>query len=207
MVAPAAANGIHPDQRWLQLLNPPDHQYYLDTAQAGGPLRALMLAACVFIAFALFQQLVDLVAIYTNLIVSWSASNSLRSDLALHCLRLDMSFHKRFTPGEIIERVDGDINQLGSFFAQLPIMVLGNSMLIIGILVMLFRVNPALGGGMLLYTLATLIVLSLIQNPTTSRWAAERQASAEQYGFIEEHISGAEDSEPSAQSHMLFGIC
>ena len=35
--------------------------------------------------------------------------------------------------------------------------------------------------------------MGVIQKLAVPRWAAERQASAEQFGFIEERISGAEE--------------
>jgi hypothetical protein len=38
-------------------------------------------------------------------------------DLTLHCLRLDMAFHHARTPGQMIERVDGDVGLLGNFFS------------------------------------------------------------------------------------------
>jgi ATP-binding cassette subfamily B protein len=71
--------------------------------------------------------------------------------------------------------------------------VAGNGLLVLGILAMLFRENPWVGLGMVAYTLATLLVLRAIQKLAVPRWAAERQASAELYGFIEERISGAEE--------------
>ena len=46
---------------------------------------------------------------------------ALRADLAEHCLYLDMSFHNARTPGEMIERVDGDVNVLANFFSLLAL--------------------------------------------------------------------------------------
>ena len=192
----------------LQLVNPQVIRYFLDTAGSGGPRRALLLSAAAFIFFALFRQGINLVSIYLNQLVSWSATNRLRTDLARHCLKLDLSFHKRHTPGELIDRVDGDINRLGNFFAQLSPRLLGNSLLVVGILALLMREDPRVGGGMLLYTAVTLVVLGLIQRPAAARWAAERQASAEKISFLEERISGVEDlravgAEPYALNRLL----
>ncbi len=188
----------------LQLLNPQVIRYFLDTAESGGSERALVLAAILFISFALFQQLIDLAANFVNLKVSWSATNRLRSDLVLHCLKLDMPFHKDHTPGEMIERIDGDVNQLGNYFSQFTIRILGNALLIAGILVMLFREDVRIGVGLLAYTLFTLFALGLIQKPATRRWEAVRQASAEQYGYTEERISGSEEIRAcGAEAHAL----
>ena len=42
-------------------------------------------------------------------------TNQLRTNLATHCLQLDMPFHHRHTPGALIERIDGDVGQLERF--------------------------------------------------------------------------------------------
>ena len=177
----------------LQLLNPQVIRYFLDTASSGGSRRALLLAAALFLTFALLQQGVDLLVIYLNQRVSWSAANRLRAELALHCLKLDMAFHKKHTPGELIERVDSDIRQMGDFFSQFAPRLVGNSLLVLGILALLLREDLLLGGGMLLYTAITVSVLGVIQRPAAARWAAERQASADKFSFIEEHLAGVED--------------
>ncbi|MBE0699056.1 MAG: ABC transporter ATP-binding protein, partial [Anaerolineaceae bacterium] len=177
----------------VQLINPQVLRYFLDTAQASGPLRSLYTAAGVFLAFAILQQVMSLAAHYTAAMVGWASTNRLRSDLALHILRLDMPFHKSHTPGELIERVDGDVTQLSNYLSMFSVNVVGNGLLVVGILALLFRENTWVGLGLLAYILLTLLVLRSIQKLAVPRWAAERQAGAMLYGFIEERISGAEE--------------
>lgn len=177
----------------LQLTNPQIIRYFIDTAQSGGSQQALILAASLFIIFSILRGLIDLGATYLSSLVSWAATNRLRADLLFHILQLDLSFHKDFTPGELIERVDGDVNQMNSFFSQLFIRLLGNGLLVLGILVAMFFIDLWVGWAMVIYTVLTLVVLSLIQRPAVPRWNAERQASSEMFGTIEEYISGAEE--------------
>src|SRR4029453_11692701 len=102
----------------IKLLNPQVLRYFLDAAQAGGgTLRRLSTAAVLFLAFAILQQVMTLVTQYTAALVGWSSTNRLRADLALHILRLDMPFHKSHTPGELIDRVDGDVTRLSNFLS------------------------------------------------------------------------------------------
>jgi ATP-binding cassette, subfamily B, bacterial len=177
----------------LELLNPQVIRFFLDTAESGGPQRALYLAAAVFIGVSLAQRGVGLSSRYVSEIVGWAATNALRRDLALHCLRLDMVFHKQHTPGELIERIDGDVTALANFFSAFVARVLGNALLVAGILFVLYRENAVVGLGLTLYTLATLVVLRVIQPSAVARWTASRAAEADLFGFIEERISGAED--------------
>ena len=104
-----------------------------------------------------------------------------------------MSFHKKRTPGELIERIDGDVTALANFFSRFVVNVLGNAVLVIGILVLLFREDARVGAGLALYTVVTLLALRAVQNVAVARWTAERQADAELFGFVEERISGTED--------------
>src|SRR5437764_11880029 len=159
----------------LQLVNPQLIRYFIDTTQAHGPLGTLLIAAGLFIAIALVQRVVAFCSTYVAENVGWTASNALRADLALHCLRLDMSFHKKRTPGEMIERIDGDVTALANFFSHVVIKVLGNATLIIGILLLLLHVDWRVGLGLTMYCVLTVVVLSLLQNITVRKWAAERQ--------------------------------
>jgi len=191
----------------IKLINPQVLRYFLDTAQAGGAPNRLTRAAGVFLTFAIFQEAMRLATQYTAAQVGWSSTNHLRADLALHLLRLDMPFHKSRTPGELIDRADGDVTQLSNFLSIFTVNVVGNGLLVVGILVMLFRENTWLGLGMVAYTLVTLWVLRFIQQLAVPRWAAERQASAMLYGYIEERISGAEEIRAAgAESYVMHGL-
>src|SRR5581483_7876480 len=118
----------------LQLVNPQILRYFIDTAQAGGALRALLLAASLFVLVALVQQGFSVGATYIGELIGWTASNALRADLLQHALRLDMRFHNSRSPGELIERIDGDVTALANFFSQFVLRVLGNGVLLLGIL-------------------------------------------------------------------------
>ena len=100
----------------LQLANPQILRRFLDIALAGGAMATLTNLAIWFILIALLQQAMAIGVTYLGENVGWTATNLLRYDLARHCLRLDLSFHNEHTPGEMIERIDGDINALSQFF-------------------------------------------------------------------------------------------
>jgi ATP-binding cassette, subfamily B, bacterial len=177
----------------FQLASPQIIRFFLDSAQAGENQRVLLLAAAAFIAFALGHRLLDLLAGYASDRVSWTATNRLRRDLTLHVLRLDMPFHKQHTPGELIERIDGDVTGLANFLSAFVIRAAGSAVLLAGILLLLYREDLLAGGVMTVYILITLALLQGIQRIAIPAHKAARQAAAEQYGFMEERISGVED--------------
>ncbi|MCX7670976.1 MAG: ABC transporter ATP-binding protein, partial [Anaerolineae bacterium] len=177
----------------LDLLNPQVIRFFLDTVQSGGPPAALLAAAGLFIAIALVQRAVTVGGNYLAQWIGWHATNALRADLVRHCLQLDMPFHKQHTPGELIERIDGDVTTLANFFSAFVGRIAANGLLVIGILLLLFRENWTVGIGLTVYTIVTLWALRAVQPLAVASWTQERAISAALYGFIEERISGAEE--------------
>jgi ABC-type multidrug transport system fused ATPase/permease subunit len=177
----------------LQLLTPQIMRRFIDSVTGGSSLSTLVNLALLFIGVALVQQVVSLGAIYTGENVGWTATNALRADLAEHCLKLDLSFHNAHSPGEMIERLDGDINNLSNFFSQFVVGLAGNAFLLVGILVLLWREDWRIGASLTLFSLAALFILGRYRNLAVPHFTAERQASAELFGFLEERLAGTED--------------
>lgn len=183
----------------LQLINPQLVRRFLDaagtaeTAVSGRSLQELTLTAVLFTSIAIIAQLVLLAGTYVGEVVAWTATNNLRADLALHCLKLDMSFHKTHKPGELIERVDGDVNQLATFFSQLIIQLGSNLLLVFGVLVLLWREDWRVGASVTAVALLGLVVLNLLNHHLVPRWQAVRALEADLFGYLEEWLTGTEE--------------
>ncbi len=188
----------------ITLINPQIIRNFIDAAQIGAQKKVLVLAALVFLGFAIAQQIFTVLGSYFGEIVAWTATNSLRIDLTDHCLRLDLSFHNSHSPGEMIERLDGDINNLANFFSRFVIELMGNSILMIGVLVLMWRENWLIGIGLTIFVLISMFVMLRYRNVAVPYWRAERQASADFYGFLEERLAGTEDIRANgAESYTL----
>lgn len=188
----------------LQLLTPQIVSRFIDAARGGAAPDALVRLAAIFIAVALTGQVVSALGVYASENVGWTATNKVREDLALHCLRLDLPFHNARTPGEMIERVDGDVTQMSTFFSQFTIKVLGNAVLLVGILVLLFREDWRVGGLYTVFTASTLVILRRLMERSLPSFKESRQASAMLLGFLEERLAGTEDIRSSGSvSYVL----
>ncbi len=177
----------------LQLVNPLILRYFIDTALSSRASASLTLVALLFIGIALTNQVVSILATYISENVAWTATNMLRTDLVAHCLSLDMAFHKAHTSGELIERIDGDVNTLSNFFSQFVVHLLSNLILLIGVLFLLFGINWRVGLAVSVFALTALFILISIRKRAVPRWIAERQMSANFYGFLGEQLAGTED--------------
>jgi ATP-binding cassette subfamily B protein len=105
----------------LQLVSPLIVRGFIDGARRGSTTDVLVGAALLFLGVTLVQQIAAVFATWVTENVAWRATNGLRRDLVEHCLRLEAPFHNSRTPGELIERVDGDVTTLANFFSQFVI--------------------------------------------------------------------------------------
>ncbi len=177
----------------LQLINPQLVRRFLDAVETGRRLRELLITAGIFMGIAILAQIIKVAATYIGENVAWTATNTLRADLALHCLKLDMSFHKTHKPGELIERVDGDVNKLANFFSQLVIQLLSNFLLMAGVLVLLWLIDWRVGLTITLIAAAGLFLLNWIKTLTVPLWERLRQVSSDLFGYLEEWLNGTEE--------------
>ena len=191
----------------LQVFNPQILRYFIDTAVAGGPQRLLVLAAVGFVAIAFLRQGLEIAATYFSETVAWTATNQLRLDLAKHALGLDLAFHKAHTPGELVERVDGDVDALSRFFSQFVLQVVGNGLLVVSILIVLWFEDGRAGLSLSLFTLVALGILGRLQSLAVAPWRTYRQISAEFYGFIAEHLGGLEDIRANGAVGYVMNRC
>jgi ATP-binding cassette subfamily B protein len=177
----------------LQLINPQIMRKFIDAALAGAPLNQLILTGCLFLGIAIIQQVVSVSVTYLGEKVAWTATNALREDLAWHSLNLDMGYHNEHTPGELIERIDGDVGEMANFFSQFVILIFGNLLLIVGILVVLFLENWGVALVFTVYALISVIILAKVRDIAVPFQKKRRQAEAELFGFLEEQLNSTED--------------
>ncbi len=188
----------------LQLINPQLVRVFLDSAETGQDTAFLVRTALLFIAIALTAQLFKVISTYVGEIVAWTATNALRADIALHCLQLDMGFHKAHKPGELIERVDGDINKLANFFSQLMIQLGSNLLLILGVLLLLWTVDWRVGLTIGLVAVGAMLMLNRINESLVKRWQLLRETSTRMFGYLEEWLTGLEVIQTnSAEFHTM----
>lgn len=177
----------------LQLVNPLILRSFIDTALVTHGFDAIALPALLFIGIALLTQVIAVAETYVSEDVGWSATNILRADLALHCLRLDLSFYKEHPAGELIERIDGDVTTLANVFSRFVLAVLGNLLLLFGMLVILWSIDWRAGIALTLFAGIVLLSLTRLQRVAVPRFIALRQASSNFFGFLEERLVGTED--------------
>jgi ABC-type multidrug transport system fused ATPase/permease subunit len=189
----------------LELVNPQIVRAFIDTAQAGGALETLLGAALLYLGIAIVGQFVVVADTYLAENVGQEATNALRVDLVEHCLGLDMPFHDARTPGEMIERVDGDVAALANFFSRFVLSLGASALMLVGVLALLFREDWRIGGVFTLLSVAALFAMERVRDLGARYVFAQRQSSADVIGFLEERLSGLPDIQANgASGYVVF---
>jgi ABC-type multidrug transport system fused ATPase/permease subunit len=177
----------------LMLAGPLVVRRIVDQATAGADASTLAQLAILFLVIAVVTQVVAVVVARQATIAAWRTTNDVRLRLTRHVLGLDHEFHRRHTPGELIQRVDGDVTSVAEFLGQVVPKVVGGVMLVAGMLVVLTVLDWRLGLGMAVYLAAAVMVVVGMRNRAVRESSDEMSAYATLYGGIEERLTAAED--------------
>ena len=177
----------------LPLVGPKLVARFVDGAVGGRSTATLAALAAGYLATAVGAQAARLLASWLASRAAWDGTNRLREAVADHTLRLDLDFHARRTPGEMIERVDGDVEALGDFLVAFLLEIVGSGLLLLGTLVIVAAEDLRLGAALLVYValMAGLVASTHKRNvPPLVRF---REAMARHMGRIEEQLAAVED--------------
>lgn len=182
----------------LQLAGPQVVRRFIDAVQQSADEDVLFQIALIFLGVTFVQQMMKVLAGYWSERVAWTATNALRADLAAHLLRLDLSFHSVHPPGELIERVDGDVQELAAFFSSFTVHFLSSALLLGGVLMAVGLVDGRLGIAFTGFALLALLLLGWVWRQGLPHRQADREQGARFYGYVGEVLSTTEDLRASA---------
>jgi ATP-binding cassette, subfamily B, bacterial len=180
-----------------QLANPQIAKTFIDQAQAGAPFERLVRIGLLFLGIALLTQVATVAETYVADDLGWRTTNALRSDLTLHVLSLDGSFHAEHGAGELIERIDGDVSAIANFFSRFVVHVLGNALFLVGMLVLLLVEDVRIGVVLAVFVLGAFVYATRGGGFVGRRARETRHAAAALSSFLEERLGGLTDLKSS----------
>ena len=152
-----------------------------------------MRLAAVFLVVALLAQVLAVIVTWRATTAAWTTTNDLRLDMTRHVLGLDHEFHRRHTPGELIQRVDGDVTSVSEFLGLVVPKALGAALTIGGMVIVLAVLDWRLAIGLVLYLGATFAIVVRGRHRAVRESSDEMGALGRLYGGIEERLVAAED--------------
>ena len=189
----------------LQLAVPLLLSRFIDAAVAREAVSGMIAIGFAYLAAGVVNQVLDAGASYLGADIGWRATNRLREELGEHLLTLDMGFHNETTPGEMIERVDGDVTAISDFISRFLVRLVGAAVLLLGVLVVCWLEDFRLGIAITIYVVAVSSLLVSLRNLAIRAAEEEREVSARLYGFIEERLAGIEDIRALGAGRFTMG--
>lgn len=177
----------------LPLLAPQLTRWFVDGAIAGESIRRLVLIAVGYLVLAVSGQVARMLTAWLASRIAWDGTNRLRERLAEHALSLDLAYHGQRTPGEMIERVDGDVIALAEFVVAFLLDVVASLLLLAGVLMVVLAVDPRIGAVLAAYTALVGVTMVRAQRLAVPAFTRVRERFAALFGTMEERLAGAED--------------
>ncbi|MFD9950148.1 ABC transporter transmembrane domain-containing protein [Nonomuraea sp. NPDC059023] len=161
----------------LPLAGPQLLRVFIDEV-ASGRWSALWWLVGAYLLVSVVQQVVSVGSVYGATHLSWRVTNALRTKVTRHILDLDLSFHDSRTPGEMIERADGDITALSSFVSTFAVQMISSVLTLSGVLVLVLIEDWRVGLGLAGFVAVAGVTLVRLRHAAVPRAAERRAASA-----------------------------
>ena len=165
----------------------------VDQAADGTTSANVMRLAIVYLFIAITAQAITVAVSWFATITAWRTTNQIRLRLARHVLGLDHEFHRQHTPGELIQRVDGDVTSVSDFLGRVVPRAVGASLMIVGMIAVLTAVDWRLAAGTAVYTFISIAAIVRGRHRAVGESSDEMGSYAQLYGGIEERLTAAED--------------
>lgn len=191
----------------LAVLGPRILGEFVNKATSRAPTSSLVALGGAYLVVAVAAGLLWIASEYVGAQVAWQATNEMRADLCEHCLGLELRFYEEHTVGELIERIDGDVSVLSSFFSDMFLLTASNLLLLLGIGVALFFEDWRIGVCYLPFIAGSVFLLRRLVGVALPASSEQRRRNALQLGYLEERLSSLEDLCPNgAASFIRYGF-
>ncbi|HEX2575327.1 MAG TPA: ABC transporter ATP-binding protein, partial [Aquihabitans sp.] len=166
---------------------------FVDQALDGADTSVLVGLALAFLATTLTGDALQLVVTWLSVRLAWRVGNSLRSDLCQHALSLDLDWHGDHSPGQLIERIDGDIDAVTRFSSTAVLQLAGNAILVVGVLAVSAAIDWRASVLIAVTIAGALTAMVHLRRVAVPYYDDEREVQGKLYGDVEERLGGLED--------------
>lgn len=127
------------------------------------------------------------------LVLEWvgqSVMHSVRQRLFSHLMHLDLPFFSSHRTGQLVTRLTNDIQNMNEMFTSVIVSLFNDGLRLIGILALLFWMNPRLAAVMSVFVPLALVITVLFARLARERFRAIRSQLAKLNSFLSEALSG-----------------
>jgi len=185
----------------LPLAGPLLLRLIIDRAVDGEPTSALIAPALAYVVIAVISQVIAVGVLWAATRLTWQVTDSGRVELTDHILQHDLTFHHQHTPGELVERVDGDLTAVSEHLASFAVTLMSVAFTIVGMLVVVTVIDWRIGLALGVYAVVAIAAFLKVKDRAVAEAELERGAMARLYSGIEERLEGADDLRANGAGH------
>jgi ABC-type multidrug transport system fused ATPase/permease subunit len=174
----------------LELVIPQVIGRFIQGTQSDAVVSSLIRDGLLVLALVVLKILTSVGSSYFSQKLGWKATNDLRSRLIIHALHLDMEFHNTHAPGEMIERIDGDVALLADYFSFFSLQVLCNFLILFGILAYAFWERWWIGLVLVGAVILAGVMIIRVSRIAVLPYKRNREAFAAFSSFLAEYLGG-----------------
>lgn len=193
----------------LQIAAPQVLSYFIDSAESGKTLRYISFIVLIYLATIILKMAAGVCESYFAQRFGWKITNSFRKDVLAHFLKIDMENHEKWTSGEVITRLDEDVEGLFSYFYIMIFKLVGSTLLMVGVLIVLALKNWVIAVAMMVFCIAAVWVFKAIQDFGMKLYVRRSAAISKFNGIMKERIDNAVEIRTNAAEkyslHILNG--
>ena len=153
-------------------------------------LKMVKLFALLFVGFLLVSFVFNYLQVVMMAMVSERMMYDLRSGLVRHLMSLSLNFFNNNPIGRLVTRLTNDVDALREMFTDVFVYSAKDFIMIIGILIVIFRLSSRLSTIIFALIPILVIILYLFQKYAREAYGKVRIALAKVNSFLSEAISG-----------------
>lgn len=164
---------------------------FLDSVESGGSLRKTFWMILFYLVALALQTLAALLLTYRSQKVGCHITDDYRHDVLSHYLGIGMERHVRWTSGEMMTRLDEDVEGLFTYHYILLLKLAGSGVLLLCVLITLALRSGILSATLLLLSVLTIFVFKWIQDRAAPKYVRNQASIAEFNGAMKEMVENA----------------
>lgn len=191
----------------LQIISPQVLSYFIDSAQSGKSFKYIIMIVLIYMFTIILNMVGGACETYFSQSFGWKITNSFRKDVMAHFLKIDMEHHGNWNSGEMITRLDEDVEGLYNYFYMLIFKLVGSTLLMVGILIVLAMKNLIIAGAMLIFSIFSIWIFKAIQDYGTKLYIQSSAAFSKFNGIMKEGVDNVvEIRTNAAEKYALYTL-
>jgi ATP-binding cassette subfamily B multidrug efflux pump len=154
------------------------------------PFRGLTLLSLAYLSLVVLTLIAEFGQTFLMNRTAQHAMFDLRRDLMTHLHKLDIAWFDRNPIGRVVTRVTSDVDTLNDLFASGFVAILGDFLMLLWLLVILFSLSPGMTVIVLLAAPLIFLATMRFRREVASSNRRIRSAVARINAFLQEHVNG-----------------